>query len=286
MIPEETDAIGKPTRRAAAKKASRLAAEQLESSSEDESPGPSSGELSKRKAQVTITYRRRKKYTAKTDSAQPSPLPSSKRPVASSSLSQTASSTLEHSRERKQSSKSMPNKLSEAQYISSSSDSDIVFLDGPPSPLKKAPRRKRSSLGQGESYRQSGVKKRKYSDSNPGSSTESHEGSLLTPLSSPPPEAGPAKSSGKRVASRDRTRHVGTRASPSREPSPTSLSPQYNRVAAPTSSRLFDNRYDTLDLDEDVVLVYIRLGNSGALSASGETMWWPAQVCDALEHIW
>lgn len=284
MASEETDAVEKPTRRAAAKKASRLAAAQLESS-DDESATPSFGEPSKRKAQVKVKYGKRK--ATKTDFAQSPTPPPSQRHAASSSRSQTVSSGLKHSHEPKHSTQAQPSKLSEAQYIYSSDD-DIEILDGPPLPLQKqAPRRKRSSLGQGENHGRSGPKKRKYSSSKPGSSSEYHAGSRLTPLTSRPPEASPAKADGSRAASRDRSRHAtDTRASPSRERSPMSFSSRYKRTPVPTPTRPFDIKYDALDLDEDVVLVFVRLDHSGALSESREAMWWPAQVCDAFSLFW
>ncbi|KIP08718.1 hypothetical protein PHLGIDRAFT_362744 [Phlebiopsis gigantea 11061_1 CR5-6] len=271
----ETEVVARSTRRAAAKTASRLTAEQLEDSSDDEDTGSSLGGPSPFKPQAQSALQRTKP-PAKSKSLHSSASLSHRR---SARHSQPVSSGLEPSDARMQSNKLQPIAHPEALYISSSSassDDDIIILDTPPP--SATPRRKRPSEPQRPPRTR---KKRKCSQPKGGSSSASRAGSHATPLSPPPPEAGPAKPGGSRVSSRDRTRLPDTRASPPREPRA-----PLRAVSRNASMRLPDAQYDMLDWDEDVLLVFVRVDSSGAPAPAGDAMWWPAQVCDARKRIW
>jgi hypothetical protein len=282
MTSEELETTEKRTRRAAANKATRLAAEQLEDTSDDddddERPCPSFGESSKRKQQVKATYGK-KKQPAKENNVSSSTAHIS---VPLLKPSRPSTSSRKRTVKRKQSPPSVTAKQPNAEppTFCFDSDSDIVILDGPPSPQPwKQPHHARSSSVLRNSE-QPGLpsKKRKYHESYP------EDRRLATP---PPHEADPAKASGSRGDSRDARRKLATGAPPPREPSPMlvmSVSSTNQRVLS--VPRSVDPKYDNLDLKEDVVLVFTRLDHSGAPSKSDEDIWWPAEVCDRVRRIW
>lgn len=283
MSSAEADAVAKPTRRAAAQKASRLAADQLSSSSSEAgSDGPSFGEPSKRKTRVKVTYSGKKRPAMKGNATYQSVSPPSS--ASTAVPSRTATARRKPTRKGKSPSDGLPQSDNVAADAVSDADTDIIILDGPPTPMRKPPlQRIRSSPLQSTSQRQSiSRRKRKYNDGGSASEVES----LLTPLSSPLGEARGANASGSRVGLQDAVRKTAIRTPFARGPNAMSICPSIKRVSTSARTlRQMDPKYDTLDLGEEVVLVFARLDLSGAPSESEEAMWWPAQVCSSLRPI-
>lgn len=271
------------SRRAAAKKATRLAAEQLESSDEEESgAGPSFGEPTARKGQFKVTYAKKKRSPGKSRSNTISEPPSAKRLAALPLRSQSASPSPQKPRpkpapvQRKRKPPQPPQpkgkgrQRAEPISLLSDSDEDVVLLDGPPS---SAQRRHHQTHSHSDptlrnSHAEGGPsKKRKYSnlalDATSGSESDLSSLSSLTGCSDNARGQEPAQVARAASASRNHSQPLNA---PWR---------------APASGSVANGaQNDTIDLDEDIVLVFVRLDIAGALSDADDAIWWPAQVVD------
>lgn len=156
------------------------------------------------------------------------------------------------------------------------SNSDIIILSRPPTPMRMLSRQHTHTSG--PSQRQ-GLprRKRKYVEAGGGSASEVEI--LLTPLSSRSSDAWSANATEDPARSQDTVRRRALQTLSARGPS-TMGAGQGTRRAAGDSARQGDPRYDTLDLEDELVLVFARLDLSGAPSESEDAMWWPAQVVD------
>lgn len=281
MAPDKAPNAATTSRRAAAKKATRLAAEQLESSDEGENgAGPSFGEPTARKGQFKVTYAKKKRSPGKSRSNTISGPPSAKRLATLPLRSQSASPSPQKPRpkpapvQRKRKpphpppTKGKGRQQPEPISLLSDSDEDVVLLDGPPPSAQRRHRRThshsdptlRNSRAEGGPS-----KKRKFSnltlDATSGSESDL---SSLTDCSDNHRRQEPAQ--------------VARDASASTNNSPPFNAPWRAPASGPVANGA---QNDTIDLDEDIVLVFVRLDIAGALSDADDTIWWPAQVCDS-----
>lgn len=263
---EETVVENRPTRRAAAKRATGLAAEQLHSSpmrSEDERGHISFGEPSRPKAQVSVTYAGKRSKSSSNSPAKSSPsrpstsmaTPPQKRPIPALPLPRQPRARPAPSPRRTATKQGRGQKAARAYKVdvtsvsdSDSDDNDIELLDTPPTRFTANGKRGGTRLKvagidmattpQKNKKRRLGTPPAHYLD-------DSGEESDLTPLPSPEPEDvggsnGHATLNGKSAAGEDGE--------------------------------------EVYRVPKDGDLVWVHLDAYGAIEASADAMWWPSKV--------
>ncbi len=279
MSSVDLDVRERPARRAAAKKASLQAAEQLKSSPIRATPAHvdlNFGEPSRPRMNVKVTYGKKSRSPAKNSPNRPPPI--------SKNLSAPSLRSLPNSTARPRPRKAPTQAHKELQVLeeASSDDGSLTSLSedfdddlietAPVSPLLVP--KKTAYVVKAHAPR----KKRRLSPLDSNMSSRSNTESILTPLSSPEPEEVAKKDNGSHASARE---HMGQNNEP--RPSVSSrrrpLKLSYSAPSIPTSSVV-----TTTDVteghfgDEDCEFAFVRLDISGEVSEKEESMWWPAKV--------
>lgn len=248
--------MGQRTRRPAAKKASQLASEQLQSSpirSEDEYGAPTFGEPSRPKVQVKVTYAGKKSKSQSPSKSGPSRIPEAKnttrRPSASTSLSAPRSRVGMASVRGRKSTKQPVG------TPSSVTGRQSRLNVRTPSPLP--PKVSKASSKAAHTVSMKNGKKRRHSSPSHDEIQDDGDDSDLTPLSSDAEDMDDSVRAKRRASSHS------------------AVTPQHY-VPSVRSTALDEDEESTGWAKGDYVWVHVDA--AGAVSESKESMWWPAQV--------